>query len=106
MPPNSAALFPREEAQLLTSSLGDSPRLGVSLDGRMKPTRRAYKTQPPRLSPLSWLWHLFFAVGRPRSWAERKNLRLRATFFLFLGVVLTLAVQAFVFGRWLNCPNR
>ena len=54
---------------------------------------------------LGTVWHLFFAVGRPRSWAERKNLRLRATFFLVLGVVLTLAVQAFVFGRWFNCPR-
>ena len=74
----------------------------------------AYRRKPIRgrdgptwkLSPLS-PWRLVFAdrYRRPTSWAEKRQLRFRAFFFIVLGVAMTLAVQAWA-GKsvWL-CPR-
>jgi hypothetical protein len=61
---------------------------------------------PWRLSPLS-PWRLIFAdrYRRPTSWAERRQLRFRALFFVVLGVVLTLAVQAWARKSGWVCPR-
>lgn len=75
----------------------------------------AYKRRHPhesdesrawRLSPLS-PWRLVFAdrYRRPTSWAERRQLRFRALFFIVIGVVLTLAVQAWANKSGFHCPR-
>jgi hypothetical protein len=52
------------------------------------------------------IWRLFFAVGflRPRSWMERRQLRFRALFFVVVGALLVLGVQAALGGFGL-CPK-
>jgi hypothetical protein len=59
----------------------------------------------PAPSLLPSLWRLVFAVHRPRSWMERRQLRFREAFFFVLGVLLCLAVQV-TLGRLGLCPKR
>ncbi len=58
-----------------------------------------HRQSPPAHRPrplLGRLWHLVFAVHRPRSWLERRQLRFRATVFFLLGVLATLGVEAYL----------
>ena len=73
--------------------------------------RRHHSREPDdsrawRPSPLS-PWRLLFAdrYRRPTSWAERRQLRFRALFFVVIGVVLTLAVQAWAGKSGFHCPR-
>lgn len=69
--------------------------LGVLFLRDMAPHR--YSAPPARRSSaFGWLWHLVFAVHRPRSWMERRQLRFRAVVFFLLGVFLTLGVEAYL----------
>jgi hypothetical protein len=64
-----------------------------------------HRPTPIRFSPLS-PWRLLFAdrYRRPVSWAEKRQLRFRATFFILVGVALTLAVQSWAGKSGFLCP--
>jgi hypothetical protein len=68
----------------------------------MKPHRRK---SGPRRPWFSVLWGLFFAPNdRLLTWQMRRTWRLRASFFLLLGCLLTLAARWFLLHRGL-CPR-
>lgn len=65
------------------------------------PTRKSSPPETGRASAArTWssLWRLFFAVdyNPPRNIFDVRRRRYRASFFFLLGVVVTLAVQAFL----------
>lgn len=73
---------------------------------RRRNSHEAEDSRAWRLSPLS-PWRLIFAdrYRRPISWAERRQLRFRAFFFILVGVALTLAVQAWAGKVGFHCPR-
>jgi hypothetical protein len=60
----------------------------------------------PRRSWFSVAWSLFFAVNdKFITYQQRRNWRARATFFLLLGIVLTIVVERILFQRYGLCPK-